>query len=118
MESFPILWDQVDGKVLVIDIARPEDAEEVNSFLDVHFVLKTPVRQLSSFDKRSKECELKQQQDELNWIQDRLKHGYSLTVRDASTGQLVAVQVNDLEERKLNAEEEDDEPHPMLIRSV
>ena len=117
MENLPIRLDQPDGKVLVMDIARPEEAEEINSFLDEHFVLKTPIRQLSSFDKRPKECELKQAQDELNWVRLLLSHSCSLTVRDAATGQLAAVQVNDMEKRKPTDEEEDDEPHPMLIRS-
>lgn len=115
---FPIQLNQSDGKVLVIDLARLDEAVEVNAFLDKHFVSTTPIRQLSSFGRE--QDEIKKAQLELDWIIECLSHSNSLVIRDLTQGEdgpLVAVQINKIEGKTSQALQEE-EAHPRLIRAL
>lgn len=118
--QLPVLLHQSDGKVLQVQLARLDEAEEVNGFLDEHFAAKTPIRQLSAFDREKDEA--KRQKAELDWIRDCLSHSNSLIIRDRSHPDgkhpLVAVQVNKMEERMTSVPLQEEEAHPGLIRAL
>lgn len=91
MESFPRILVAKDGQVLTIDLARPEDVEEVSEFRRLHFFPTSPncylVKVGPEDDQRLKENALR-----------CLEHSVSLIARD-SAGQLAAMAMNKFEER-------------------
>lgn len=91
MESFPRKFVARGGQVLTINIARPEDLQEVSEFLRLHFFFTSPNCYLIK-DGPGDDHGLK------DYLSGCLKHPVSFTVRDA-TGRLAAIRMNELEER-------------------
>lgn len=100
--TFPLQLEQVEGRQqeLTVDIARPDDGQEIFEFLLRHFFPLAPVRQLGLYDE-SEEAKRPE------WIQDIVidcvKTPHSLVVRDASLeNQIVAVVINEIQKRNLS----------------
>lgn len=112
--GFPLKWELADGTVLIVDIGRMEEAEEVGEFFKVHFMQKTPNAQLCGYPKKEETEEDKQTR--LERRRKFLAQSLTLVVREgSSTGKIVAVWFNEIEEPK---EAKEDEPPDRLIMAV
>ena len=86
-KQFPIEEKVDDDKVLVYDLGRPEDAQEVLQLYRDHFVADAPFRQIFFWE-----------ESEANWTSARheadlvtfLGQPFSVVVRDKANGHLVA----------------------------
>lgn len=98
IQQFPMkLESDNDGDAaLLIDIARPEEAEEIADFFSEYLLYKAPVVHLVARDS-SPEAVKERHAFFLDYIRECLLDLLSFTVRNAETGQLVAIRVNKLE---------------------
>ena len=90
MESFPRKFVTRDGQEFTINIALPEDLEEVLEFMQLHFYATSPNCYLVPGSQRQPNFKER--------LYGNLKQLISLTVRD-STGRLSGILINKLEER-------------------
>lgn len=81
---------------MVIDIARPEQTEEIMSFLKEHFLSKKPISSINLCDPNPNYYE-PIVTFVLDAVQRSLKQSLTLIVRETQTGQLVAARINELE---------------------
>lgn len=92
MSSFPRNFVAKDGQVLTIDFARPDELDEVTEFLRIHFFSTSPNCYLvNDWNDAARSSCLS------GYLSSCLRNPVSLTVRD-STGRMVAVRLNELEE--------------------
>lgn len=87
-----------DGSILVFDLAKPSDVEEVFEGLLTHFFVRTPVRQIQLFDE-SDETRRPLWKLEVTRQCCTPPKGLSITVREKSTGLLVAFAGATIEQR-------------------
>lgn len=100
--TFPLQLEQaVDRQqTLTVDIAQPDDGQEIFEFLLQHFFPLAPIRQLALYDE-SEEAKRPE------WIEDIVlecvQTPYSLVVRDSCLhNQIVAVAINEFQKRTLS----------------
>lgn len=96
--SFPLKLETSNGE-LVIDLATLQEAEEITTFIELNIVQQRPSIHLANYDS-SPEARRERYSYLLETVQGCLKHPLSMTVRDAKTGQLVAIRMNELETNK------------------
>jgi len=96
--KFPKTLKWSDGTELVIDIARPEECNEIMSFLDGNFFSKSPEVHLIGDDKPKPGSEEEKKKEEFYYnvvLEECLSASNSLTVRNPDkNGEMVAVSVN------------------------
>lgn len=94
--KFPTEWKQDDGRVLVVDLLRREELEEVAHFMDEYFLRTSPNSYLvPEYDDKGNRIRWEPQ-----WTESFLNDSLSLTVReDSSTGRLVAARLNEIKKR-------------------
>ena len=87
-----------DNTVIVYDIAKPEDAEELNEFFHVHFFPAQPIRQLRFWDESEENKKSLQLEDSMR---KRLQAnpGISIVAREKMTGHLIGCKINEIEKR-------------------
>lgn len=90
MDPFPQTVTIKNGQSLVVDIARPEELDEICEFLRQHYFTTSPMCCIV------KECPTKSNIE--TFIVRSLKKPISLVVRDANR-KMVAIQLNELEMR-------------------
>ncbi len=108
MEKFPIKLDSFINPEdcqpveLFIDIAKPEETEELHQFLLDYFITTEPLRHLLQLDEPGADEEMLKLRRERPWYADIIRRSInlrmSMTVRDAG-GRLVALVVNTMEEK-------------------
>lgn len=110
MKEFPLKLDSFmnpedDQPVeLFIDIAKPEETEELHQFLLDYFISTDPLRKLLQLDEPGTDEEMLKLRRERPWYADVIRRsinlGMSMTVRDREAGgRLVAIVVNTMEEK-------------------
>lgn len=100
MLTFPLQLEQVEGRPLTVDIARPEDAQEIFEFLLCHFFSLVPIRQLGLSDESD---EAKRPEWMQYGVTNCVQTPHSLVVRDACfKNQIVAVAINEIQECNLS----------------
>lgn len=105
--QFPLKWKQPDGTFLVVNIARTEELEEYENFRQEHFRSKIPARKLMT----TPDGVLRKPPNMKQWALEVLSQSLSLTVREESTGRLVALWMNKMEDPpKPSEEKNDDDP--------
>lgn len=98
--EFPKTLNWPDGTALVINIARPEECDEIMSFLDQNLFSKSPEVYLIGNDKPEPGSE--EEKKEVDFyhnlvLEECLNPSYSLTVRNPNkNGEMVAVFLNRL----------------------
>lgn len=93
-------WVHPNGTVFVIDLLRPDDnIKEVRMFTAEYFCNQIPIHPIRNFDRTLKSIVSNQEDEPLQWIQDIERQSCSLTVRVSGSNQLVAIILNELEER-------------------
>ena len=102
---FPLSLETMDGRDLIVDLARPDERQEIYDFLLVNFIPVPPIRQLSQYDDGPEE--FKRPAWVLEYVGECISQPYSLLARNKD-GTLVAVMLNILESRK---EEEEHSPY-------
>ncbi len=107
-EQFPLKLDSFinpeDGKSaqLVIDIAKPEETEELHQFLLNNFSSIDPLHKILQLDEPGATEEMLKLRRERPWYSDIIRGSKNLcfTVRDEGNGgSLVALAVNTMEEK-------------------
>lgn len=94
--DLPRSFETVGGRRLVIDLARPEKAQEIEDFLMVHFIPVSPIKQL---------CQLNDEENgKPPWLREGVdecvERPYSLVIRDGN-GMMVAVMLTVLEKKPM-----------------
>lgn len=94
--GLPQSFESVDGRRLIIDRARQEEAQEIEDFLMAHFVPVPPIKQLCTLEdgRVAKPAWLRHCVDEC------LERPYSLVIRDKN-GMIVAALLTVLEKKSL-----------------
>lgn len=106
------------GRTLLVDLARPEEAEEILDFLNVHFLPVSPNNHLISYDQPETQSTEDQEGGTtffLQVIQECLRTPHSLVVRDQSTDQLVAVRINKIEDSSAHSGRNHKQPERLLF---
>ena len=102
---YPREFKTCDGRVLVIDCARPDDSEEITDFIQQHFIAKNPNLYLIPYIEDEAESFRPFLTGYMNLM---ISQSVSLTVRDPSAGgKLAAVRMNKIENRNDPKEEEE-----------
>jgi len=96
--NFPITVRLSNGdSPVIIDIAKPDVAEEIGEFFMLNFTPVSPNSELQEYDASPPEIDVQKQQFWLNLRRETLSQLHSMTVREQSTGRLVAVIYNRME---------------------
>ena len=99
--KFPMRFESSNSEDLLIDIARPDEAEEIAAFLDEYLHCQSPLVHLIAINQSPEE--IKERNDFVsNYIRDCLKDPLSLIVRKVGSGELVAIRINNLERLYVN----------------
>ncbi|KAI9565532.1 hypothetical protein GHT06_009324 [Daphnia sinensis] len=99
--TFPLQLERAAGRQqkLTVDIAQPDDGQEIFEFLLKHFFPLAPIRQLALYDE-SEEAKRPEWVEDI--VRDCVQTPYSLVVRDSCLhNRIVAVAVNEIKKRTL-----------------
>lgn len=107
MDRFPLKLERINrnGRIiqLVVDIAKPEETEELHQFLIDYFMTSSPLDRLFQVNESGADEEILKLRRERPWYADVIRNdavNLCLTIRDNSDGgSLVALAVNIMEEK-------------------
>lgn len=110
MDGFPLKLEVASKEdrlmQLVVDIAKPEETEELHQFLVNYFISSSPLDQLYQVNEPGADEEILKLRRERPWWYDDIKKDAAnlcLTIRDESAGgSMVALVVNTIEEKIRN----------------
>lgn len=117
MDGFPLKLEPTtrNGRLiqLVVDIAKPEETEELHHFLVNYFMTSSPLDRLFQVNEPGADEEILKLRRERPWYADVIRNNsvnLCLTVRDESDGgSLVALAINLIEEKEAS---ENKKPEP------
>lgn len=95
--NFPMTLQLSDCISVIIDIAKPEMAEELVAFFKLHFSSISPNSDIREYDAPPPEEETLQHQFWIDLMHETLRSSHSLTAREETSGRLVAVIDNKME---------------------
>lgn len=95
--NFPMILQLPDCKPVIIDIAKPEMAEELVAFFKLNFCSVSPNSDIREYDAPPPEEEKIQHQFWIDLMHETLSSSHSLTAREETSGRLVAVIDNKME---------------------